>query len=119
MTHFLLRVVINAIALLIVAYFMPGVHVTGPVGALEAALVLGVVNAILRPILIILTLPVQILTLGLFTLIVNGFLFWWVAHWNVGLSVDGFWTSVLASIVLTVISMILSWVLGGITREKV
>ena len=75
---FLIRLVVNAIALIAVAYFVPGVHVSGFVGALIAALILGVVNAILRPILVLLSLPLEIVTLGLFTLVINGLLFWLV-----------------------------------------
>jgi putative membrane protein len=115
--HFLIRVVVNAVALIIVAYFMPGVHVTGVVGALEAGLVLGIVNAILRPILIILTLPIQIITLGLFTLVINGALFYWVGHWNIGLTVDGFWPAFWGAIVLSIVSFVLSSLLRGLDRE--
>jgi putative membrane protein len=115
--HFLIRVVVNAVALMIVAYFLPGVHVTGFVGALVAALVLGIVNAILRPILIILTLPIQIITLGLFTFIINGVLFYWVGHLNLGLIVDGFWPAFWGAIVLSIVSFVLSSLLRGIDRE--
>ncbi len=117
MIPFLIRVVVNAVALVIVAYLLPGVSVTGWVGALVAALVLGIVNAILRPILVILTLPVQILTLGLFTLVINGLLFWWVGHWGIGLVVDGFWAAFWGAIVLGIVSTVLSWIVSGVTRE--
>jgi putative membrane protein len=115
--HFLIRVIVNAIALVIVAYFLPGVSVTGPVGALIAAFVLGIVNAILRPILVILTLPIQIVTLGLFTLVINGVLFYWVGHWGIGLIVHGFSAAFWGAIVLAIVSFVLSWLLGGIDRE--
>jgi putative membrane protein len=115
--HFLIRVVVNAVALIIVAYFLPGVSVTGVGGALVAALVLGIVNAILRPILIILTLPIQIITLGLFTLVINGVLFYWVGHWNIGLVVDGFWPAFWGAIVLSIVSFVLSSLLRGFSRE--
>jgi putative membrane protein len=111
--HFLIRVIVNAVALVIVAYFLPGVSVTGPVGALIAAFVLGIVNAILRPILIILTLPIQIVTLGLFTFIINGLLFYWVGHWGIGLIVDGFWPAFWGAIVLGIVSFLLSSLLRG------
>ena len=117
MINFLIRLVVNAIAILIVAYFLPGVHVTGFTAALIVALILGVVNAVLRPILFILTLPLQILTLGLFTFIINGFLFWWVAHWGLGLTVDGYWTAFLAAIVLGIVSFVLSSLLRGADPE--
>lgn len=105
---FLVRLLINAAALFAVAYLVPGVHVTGWVGALVAALVLGIVNAILRPILIILSLPLEILTLGLFTFVINALLFWFVGHLGIGLVVDGFWPALFGSIVLWIVSWVLS-----------
>jgi putative membrane protein len=114
MMHFLIRLIVNALALLVVAYFLPGVHVTGITGALIAAFVLGIVNAILRPILVILTLPIQIVTLGLFTLVINGVLFYWVGHMGIGLIVDGFWPAFWGAIVLAVVSWILSSLLRGV-----
>ena len=115
--HFLIRLIVNAIALMIVAYFLPGVAVTGFVGALVAAFVLGIINAILRPILIILTLPIQIVTLGLFTLIINGVLFYWVGHLGLGLVVSGFWPAFWGAIVLGIVSFVLSSLFGGVERE--
>jgi putative membrane protein len=115
--HFLIRVIVNAIALIVVAYFMPGVAVTGFVGALVAAFVLGIVNAILRPILIILTLPIQIVTLGLFTLVINGALFYWVGHWGIGLVVNGIWPAFWGAIVLGIVSFLLSSLLRGVDPE--
>jgi putative membrane protein len=117
--HFLIRLIVNALALMIVAYLLPDVHVTGFVGALVAAFVLGIVNAILRPILVILTLPIQIVTLGLFTLIINAALFYWVGHLNLGLVVDGFWPAFWGAIVLSIVSFVLSWLLRGVDREAV
>ena len=114
--NFLIRLLINAVALLGIAYFMPGVHVDSFWSALLVAFILGIVNAVLRPILFLLTLPLQILTLGLFTLIINGFLFWWVAHWHLGLTVDGYWSAFWAAIVLSVVSFLLSLVVKEIER---
>jgi putative membrane protein len=115
--HFLIRVIVNAIALMIVAYFLPGVSVTGFIGALIAAFVLGIVNAILRPILILLTLPIQIVTLGLFTFVINGVLFYWVGHLNLGLVVNGFWPAFWGAIVLGIVSFVLSSLLRGVDPE--
>jgi len=111
---FLIRVLVNAIALFIIAYFslIPGVGVSGPVGALVAALILGIVNAILRPILMILSLPLEIVTLGLFTLVINGLLFWFVGGLHVGLIVNGFWAGFWGAIATAIIS----WVLSLLTR---
>jgi len=115
--HFLIRLIVNAVALMIVAYFLPGVSVTGVVGAVVAAFVLGIVNAILRPILIILTLPIQIVTLGLFTFVINGVLFYWVGHWGIGLIVNGIWPAFWGAIVLGIVSFLLSSLLRGVDPE--
>jgi putative membrane protein len=110
---FLIRLVVNAVALLICAYILPGVSVTGITGAIVAALVLGIVNAILRPVLFVLTLPLQIITLGLFTLVINGLLFWFVGHLGIGLVVSGFWAAFWGAIVLGIVSFVLSSFVGA------
>jgi len=104
----LIRIIVNAIALLLVAYLIPGVHVAGIGAALLAALILGIVNAVLRPILFILTLPLEILTLGLFTLVINAALFYLVAKLGVGLRVDTFRTAFLGALVMSIVSFVLS-----------
>ena len=104
----LLRLIINALALLIVEYVIPGVHVSGIGAALVAALILGIVNAVLKPILVILSLPLEILTLGLFTFVINAALFYLVAKLGIGLSVDSFWAAFLGSLVLSLVSFVLS-----------
>ena len=76
--------------------------------ALIAALVLGLVNAIVRPVLVLLTLPVTILTLGLFIFVLNGLLFWMVASWLEGFHVAGFWAAVFGAIVFSLVSWLLS-----------
>ena len=114
---FLIRLIVNAIALIVVAYVVPGVHVSGYVGALVAALILGIVNAILRPILLLISLPLEILTIGLFTLVINALLFWLVAAFNVGLTVSGFWPAFWGALVMTIVSWILSLLTGGAAAE--
>jgi putative membrane protein len=104
----LIRLVVNALALLAVAYLIPGVHVAGFVSALIAALILGIVNAFLKPILVILSLPLEILTLGLFTLVINAALFYLVAKLGLGLTVDNFGAAFLGALVLSIVSFILS-----------
>jgi putative membrane protein len=118
---FLIRLVVNALALIAVAYLVPGVHVSGFVGALIAALILGVVNAFLRPVLVILSLPLEILTLGLFTLVINALLFWLVGKLGVGLTVDGFWPAFVGALVLWIVSWVLSLLTRGLEgpRERV
>ncbi|HEX6157004.1 MAG TPA: phage holin family protein [Burkholderiales bacterium] len=99
---------INALALIAVAYLMPSIQISSFGAALVAALVLGLVNAIVRPILVLLTLPVTILTLGLFIFVLNGLLFWMVGSWLEGFWVGGFWAGVLGAIVFSIISWALS-----------
>ena len=110
--YLILRILINAAALLVVAHFVPGVHVTSITGAFIAAIVLGLVNAIIKPILILLSLPLEILTLGLFTFVINAALFWFVGHLGIGLVVDGFWPALWGSIVLWLVSWALSALLA-------
>jgi putative membrane protein len=115
---FLIRLVVNVIALFAVAYVVPGIHVSGVVGATIAAVILGVVNAVLRPILFLITLPLQIVTLGLFTLVINGLLFWLVGAFHVGLYVDGFWPGFWGAIVMGIVSWILSAITGSLESDS-
>ena len=99
---------INALALVAVAYLMPSVTVSSFGAALATALVLGLVNAIVRPVLVLLTLPVTILTLGLFIFVLNGLLFWMVGAWLQGFEVGGFWSGVFGAILFSLVSWALS-----------
>ena len=105
---------INAAALAAVAYLMPSVSIDSPGAALAAALVLGLVNALVRPVLVLLTLPVTILTLGLFIFVINGLLFWAVGSFMPGFKVDGFWAGVFGAIVYSLIS----WALSALIPKK-
>ena len=108
----LIRLIINMVAILIISYLFPRViKVDGFWAALIAALLLGIVNAIIRPILVLLTLPITILTLGLFLLVINGLMLWLVSVFVKGFQVNGFWGAVLGSILISVVSWILSWFL--------
>jgi putative membrane protein len=99
---------INTVALIAVAYLMPSVTISSAGAALVAALVLGLVNTVIRPLLVILTLPVTVLTLGLFIFVINGLLFWAVGSLVPGFHVAGFWSAVLGAIVFSLISWLLS-----------
>jgi putative membrane protein len=110
---------INALALLTVAYVVPGITVADFTAALVAAVVLALVNTIIRPILILLTLPATLLTLGLFIFIINGLLFWLVGTYLEGFEVAGFWTGVLGAIVYSIVSWALSAVLLPERRVRV
>ena len=105
------RWIVNAAALLLVAYLYPGVQVETFVSAALAALVLGLVNAIVRPILVLLTLPVTILTLGLFLFVINALLFWFVAEIVGGFRVSGFGAALIGSILYSLITLVTSWLL--------
>src|SRR5688572_19015033 len=99
---------INTAALIAVAYLMPSITVTSFWSALVAALILGLVNAVIRPVLILLTLPATILTLGLFIFVINGLLFWFVGTYLQGFTVAGFWAGVFGAVVYSLISWALS-----------
>lgn len=99
---------INAGALLVLPMILSGVKIADFVTAVIVALVLGLVNTIIRPILVILTLPINIISLGLFTFLINGFLFWLVAKMIDGFSVSGFWWAVIAAVVYSLISWAVS-----------
>ena len=111
MLTLLARWVLNAAALLLVAYLYPGVQIESFVAALVAALVLGLVNAIVRPLLVVLTLPVTLLTLGLFLFVINALLFWLVAELVPGFGVRGFGAALLGSILYSIVTLITSWLL--------
>lgn len=100
--------VINAVALLALPYIFSSINVDSFWVALVVAIVLGFVNAIIRPILIILTLPATLLTLGLFIFVINGLLFWAVGSFVPSFHVDGFWAGVFGAIVFSIISWALS-----------
>jgi putative membrane protein len=104
---------INALALMAVAYLVPGIAVADFVTALVAALVLGLVNAVIRPILILLTLPATLLTLGLFIFVINGLLFWLVGSLIQGFVVSGLWGGVFGAIAYSIVSWALSALLLG------
>jgi len=112
-TRLLIVWLINALALLAVSYLIPSVQVAGFGAALVAALVLGLVNAVIRPLLILLTLPVTILTLGLFIFVINGLLFLAVANLLEGFEVAGLWPAIVGAIVYSVISWLLSALVLG------
>ena len=105
---------INALALLALPYLFTSIHVDTFITALIAALVLGLINTLVRPILVLLTLPVTLLTLGLFILVINGLLFWLVGSFVRGFTVGGFWAGVFGAIVYSIIS----WALSSLIRPR-
>jgi putative membrane protein len=111
MRNFLLKVLITALSLLAVAYVVPGFEVTGFYPALIAALFLGILNAIVRPILILLTLPITILTLGLFIFIINAGIVLFVASFVDGFEVSGLFAALVGSILVSLVSGVVNRVL--------
>lgn len=110
MPHFVLTWLVTAVALLITSHFVPGFEVRGFITAVIAAVVLGLVNAIVRPILIFFTLPLTILTLGLFLFVVNALSIWIVAALlSPEFQITGFIPALVGSIVLTIVTSILNW----------
>lgn len=104
----LIRWLCNAAAIMMSAYVLPGVVVNDFWTAVWLAVVWGLINALFKPVLIILTLPINILTLGLFTFVINGFIVW-LASWLVsGLSIANFWWAILFSVVVAVFNAVLS-----------
>lgn len=107
----LLTWIINAGTLVLLPYVVPGIHIAGFGSALITALVLGLVNTVVRPVLVLLTLPVTLLTLGLFILFINAVLFWGVASFLDGFAVDGFGPAFIGAIAFSAISTLISWLL--------
>lgn len=109
----ILRWLISAATLLAIAQYLPGVEVTGWYAALISALVLGLINAVIRPVLIFLTLPITVLTLGLFTFVINGALFLFVASFVDGFAVTGLASAILASIIMSLVG----WLVNSIIKK--
>jgi putative membrane protein len=105
---FILRVLINAGALMLAAQIVPGIYLAGWKPALLAGLVLGLINAIIRPVLIILTFPLTLLTLGLFLLVLNAFCLWLTSVFVPGLEVHGFWAAFLGALLISLVSWVLT-----------
>jgi len=106
---FVVRMGANAIAILVIAYLLPMLmFAEGALAALSAAFVLGLVNAVIRPIFVLLTLPVTVFTLGIFLLVINGLLLWFVSGMVPGFQVNGFFGAVAGSVLISVISGIMT-----------
>ncbi len=104
---------INALCLLALPWLLPAVKISGFGTALAGALVLGLLNTLIRPVLLLLTLPINLLTLGLFTFVINGLLFWLTARFLDGFSVASFGWAVLAAVLYSLISWAVSLLLLG------
>lgn len=109
----LLRLILNALAVILVSYIVPGVQVNGFFTAFITAFVIGLINAVIRPILLVLSLPINILTLGLFTLVINALMFWLASALVPGFQVAGFSAALIGALVFWLIS----WATNALVRE--
>jgi len=107
----LLRIVITTVVVIIIAHLIPGLEVKDLSDAIFFGLILGVVNAIIRPILTLLTLPISILTLGLFTLVINGFTFWLASEISYGVHITSFWGAFWGGLIM--------WLTGLVTNRLI
>jgi putative membrane protein len=120
----LLRWLITSLALFVAAWLVPGIRVEGNAWVVFAvmAVILGLVNAVIRPILKLLTCPLILLTLGLFVLIINGLTLWLAAgiaqRFSVGFYVDGFWAAFLGALIVSIVSVVLSAAFREEERER-
>jgi putative membrane protein len=110
----LIRWLFLTVAIIVASYLLDGIHVSGFFSAFFAAAILGILNALFRPILLILTLPINILTLGLFTFIINAFLLKMVSGIIPGFEVYGFWTAVFGSLIISIVS----WLLNSFISDR-
>jgi putative membrane protein len=110
----LLRWLILTVAIIVASYLLEGIHVSGFVPAFFAAALLGILNALFRPVLILLTLPINILSLGLFTFIINALMLMMVSEVISGFEVHGFWTAVFGSLIISIIS----WLLNSFISDR-
>lgn len=109
---FLLRILVTSLAAFAAAYLLPGVHIDQYITAIILALVLALLNVVVKPVLIILTLPITLFTLGLFLLVINAVIILIASHFIGGFHVNGFWSALFFSILLSIFTSVLSR-LGG------
>ena len=114
MKGLLIRWIINALALILISQVIKGIEVDNILAAFVAAAVLGVINAILRPILLLVPLPITILTLGLFALVINGFMLYLAGNLVKGFHVYGFWSAVFGALFLSLIS----WIANAFINDR-
>ena len=114
MNGLLVRWLLLTISIIVTSYLVDGIHVTSFFAAFFAAAVLGILNALFRPILIIITLPINILTLGLFTFVINALLLKMASGVVPGFYVEGFWSAVFGSLIISLVS----WLLNSFVNER-
>jgi putative membrane protein len=112
--RFLARLLLNGLAIVIAAYLIPGLQVAGLGSALIAGAILGFVNALVRPVLLILTLPLTLITLGLFIFVINAICLALTAALVPGFSISGFWAALFGALLVSIVS----WILNGVFVGK-
>ena len=110
--NFLIRLILNAVAILLTSYLLPGVDIDGFFAAFILAVVLAILNVILKPILIILTIPITIVTLGLFLIVINAGVLLLADYFVDGTNIDGFWWAVIFGIIVSILNSILYGLAG-------
>ena len=116
---FIIRVVVYTLALLVAAHVVPGIRLSGLTSALVAGLVLGIINAVVRPILVVITFPITLLTLGIFLLVLNAFCLKLVSFFVSGFQVAGWWPAFWGALLVSVVSWILTALISDSGRVKV
>jgi len=111
---FLIRLLANTLAILAAAYMLPGIDVSGGLSLLAAALVLALINTFVRPVLLFLTLPFTLVTLGLFIFLLNAFCLWLTSQLVKGFEVHGFWTAVFGALIISVVS----WAVTALLSDR-
>jgi putative membrane protein len=115
---FLLRLLLNALALMVAAYFVPGLTLSGPGATIVAAIVLGFVNAIIKPILFVLTLPFTLITLGLFLFVLNAICLALTAAVVPGFSIAGFWSALFGALIISIVSWVVNATIVSERRQN-
>ena len=112
MKQLIAKILVNGAALMFTSNLIDGIYVDGGGAVFIAAIILGIVNAVIRPLLLILTLPLNVFTLGLFTFVINGLVLKTVASVVAGFDIVGMWPAVIGAIILSVVSTVLNWLIS-------
>ncbi len=115
--NYIVKIIISSLAVMLTAYVLPGIHVNTYITALLVALVLSILNGFVKPVLVILTIPITLVTLGLFLLVINAAIILLTGRFVEGFQVDGFWWALLFSLVLSVVTSIMEK-LGGKKKQQ-
>lgn len=113
MATLVVKLLVNAFAIFLVGQFLAGIHVPDFMTAIFVALILGIVNTVIRPILLIITIPINLIALGLFTFVINGFMFWIATKFVHDFVVDTFWWAILGALIVSVIATVLDRIFLG------